>query len=782
MKKLYLFISLLIICFIGFSQVSCRFDSSQLNDNLISFECEYVNVPDSFVNPINYSLKILDKFFYSDQMIRVKVYFRSSEELGENVAGGAKPAENIINYSDNLLQNTYYPIALAEKVLNENINGQSADIIYIINSDLDYYLGYDGDTSYHKVDFITLTLHEMLHGLGFYSSISHQDTLAFFEGNYPTIFDRYVIDGQDNFVYQNDDSLYLSVTSNELYFKSQYSLAANLNTYPKIYAPNDYDEGGTFAHLDNELFPHYNQNSLMSPFKNRNESIHDIGDVTLGIMAQIGWADYFMQVQPSSDVQSYIDSVTVVAHIDTSLDVLDTYVVYSLDNFRNSDSLLVLFDSIDNMFSAAIPPAYPAFDHNVLYYVSSRDRYGNIITSKISDSLPYYNNFHVGTDTVAPLIEHTPYTFFHEDSIYFNITASITDNIGVGEAFVVVSYLDSLNSNDTLPMNNVFDDVYETLITFDDDFLNIIDTIAYKIVVKDVAYVQNIQFAPSDDFYIVPIFRKSSILYSYMQDFEADVSDFELRGFFIGLESGFENNALHSEHPYIVSGQDNVYVQYTATITKPLVINSTEAFLEFDEVVLVEPGEYGTTFGQFGFWDYVIVEGSIDKQTWHAFEMNGYDSRVYDGWLNQYYSSLSSDYSSLSEGSDNLFRHNKINLLMNKFIRPGDLVYIRFRLQSDAKKYAWGWCIDNIEIQKNVSTGMNEINDAFFVYPNPVDEKLFVSGIHGESIKCINIYDCLGRIVECSMLNPISVTNLDNGLYVIVVETSRAVYSSKFKK
>ncbi len=41
--------------------------------------------------------------------------------------------------------------------------------------------------------------------------------------------------------------------------------------------------------------------------------------------------------------------------------------------------------------------------------------------------------------------------------------------------------------------------------------------------------------------------------------------------------------------------------------------------MSFDEIVLVEPGETGTSYGDEEFWDYIVIEGSKDDvNTWLA--------------------------------------------------------------------------------------------------------------------------------------------------------------------
>ena len=49
----------------------------------------------------------------------------------------------------------------------------------------------------------------------------------------------------------------------------------------------------------------------------------------------------------------------------------------------------------------------------------------------------------------------------------------------------------------------------------------------------------------------------------------------------------------------------------------PLKFNESGMLINFNEIVLVEPGEDGSVFGSDDFYDYVIVEGSKNfGKTW----------------------------------------------------------------------------------------------------------------------------------------------------------------------
>jgi len=170
----------------------------------------------------------------------------------------------------------------------------------------------------------------------------------------------------------------------------------------------------------------------------------------------------------------------------------------------------------------------------------------------------------------------------------------------------------------------------------------------------------------------------------YINEFNQETTDFIITGFIIATPPGFLNGAIHSPHPY----HDGSHL--TAILRVPIIVASENAVLRYDDIAIVEPGETGTTFGDFRFWDYVVVEGSSDNgKTWLPLA-DGYDARYnMTDWLPAYARGM--------EGDPSMFVTHEVNLL-NTF-SAGETIIIRFRLFSDTIANAWGWVIDNLDIQ-----------------------------------------------------------------------------------
>ena len=87
-----------------------------------------------------------------------------------------------------------YPVALASKIAGKNTNASlQGDITLTVNSSVVWYLGTDGKTPTQRYDLVTVILHEMCHGLGFYDSFSLDGTGTIGSyGSEPLIYDTFV--------------------------------------------------------------------------------------------------------------------------------------------------------------------------------------------------------------------------------------------------------------------------------------------------------------------------------------------------------------------------------------------------------------------------------------------------------------------------------------------------------------------------------------------------------------------------------------------------------------
>ena len=192
--------------------------------------------------------------------------------------------------------------ALADAIAGRDTYPGQADLNANFNSNdaVSWYYGTDGNTPSGKMDFVSVVLHEIGHGLGFISGAGVSETTGgVIEGrlkigqlNLNYIYDTFVVNGSETAITTFDDpsaALFGQLTSNNLFWDGQEGKTANGGNRPRLYAPTTWDPGGTYTHLDESTFPAGNSDSLMTPLFERAEAIHHPGPITLGMFEDMGW-------------------------------------------------------------------------------------------------------------------------------------------------------------------------------------------------------------------------------------------------------------------------------------------------------------------------------------------------------------------------------------------------------------------------------------------------------------------------------------------------------------
>lgn len=116
------------------------------------------------------------------------------------ILGAAGPVRIINNFSNAPKQNTWYPVALANKFANSDLRPGEPDIQATFNADVDndaclgptkWYYGYDSNHG-GDVDLYVVVLHELAHGLGITGGANL--TSGSLQQNVPHIFETHTID------------------------------------------------------------------------------------------------------------------------------------------------------------------------------------------------------------------------------------------------------------------------------------------------------------------------------------------------------------------------------------------------------------------------------------------------------------------------------------------------------------------------------------------------------------------------------------------------------------
>jgi hypothetical protein len=219
-------------------------------------------------------------------------------DLGPGVLGFAGP-HAIVPLPGEPASSPWYPVALANALTGSDLippsSGESGVDIEASFSSTEpgIYYGTDSNPPANDIDFESIVLHELGHGLGFTGSATYQNGVGSFESP-PFVYDEFNISGTSvgtRFVDKanNSTSLGSAFTSDNAYWDGSEAVAANGGNRPKLYAPSSWSDGSSMAHLDEVTYPQGDPNSLMTPFVDNQEVIHSPGPITVGVMRDLGW-------------------------------------------------------------------------------------------------------------------------------------------------------------------------------------------------------------------------------------------------------------------------------------------------------------------------------------------------------------------------------------------------------------------------------------------------------------------------------------------------------------
>ena len=629
---------------------------------------------------------------------------------------------------------SYYPVALAEKMSGKNLNeGLSGELTLTVNSTMNWYFGTDGNTPVTKYDLVTVVIHEICHGLGFFDSFNVTGTVGSWGiGSLPAIYDTFIenINGTrltDSLKIPNNSQLLESLlTGNAVYFngpllrKYAVSVIPNFASRAKLYAPSTWDSGSSISHLDT-ITPRVN--SLMNPFIDRGEAIHNPGSYIFSILGDLGWINTRIIHTTAKDTEAHLTQLqlSTVIKSDTTYNHNKVGVVFSFDKFLTTDTLYLNSPLSNDTYNTVIN--IPSYNSELQYYFFVEDYFKRIYNSpslikdvpllKLSNTR---NHVFIGTDTVKPVITHTPVKYYLQsiDSIKFEATA--TDNLGIDSVYV--EYRLNNGPSKFVRLKNTSGDNYSIRLSARPLSLKGQDSIEYKLFAVDTAHIPNLASFPKTGFIVTSIEGLTSTLSNYSTDFSQAEPDFFNIGFTVTKPAGFSKYGLNSKHPYESPDTENKSIEYISILRHPLKFDETGLLFSYNEVALVEPGETGAVFGSSGFYDYVIVEGSKNfGKTWFNL-INGYSSTLFPAWLTAYNSSIVGDNSTFA-GNESLLQKHTFLYRPTANISAGDTMLVRFRLYSDPFANGWGWVVEDLNIGPLVDAISEVANHPVKLYPNP---------------------------------------------------------------
>ena len=758
---------------------------------------DYSLFPQKAKDAFEYAVSIWESIIESDIPIYIHASWRS---LDKNVLGSAGPADYFTNFKNIPHSNRFYPVAVVEKITKSEISDSlSPDIVATFNKDVNWYYGTDGQTPDLQYDFVTVVLHEITHGLGFtgFFSINNnkQGVYIFNEIGDAAAFDLLAVRKNNNqlvdtTIYKMPSILLGKVmVSNGLYANSPVAISVNNNQKPRLYAPSDFDEGSSIYHLNDLTYPSGNVNSLMTHAIGKGEAVHTPGPLTEGIMDDIGWRNMYLDFEKPKDIETVKPiSFKMSIESDYLIDTTSLFIFYSYDNFENhKDSLPLIIENTSKLFTAELLPTIET--GTIHYYLISKDTIGREFKLPTEAPKTLYT-LTIGPDSEPPVINHSPIQYYLLATDNLTLTTNADDNLGIDTVFVDYEINGEPQQSFGLTLDSFT--LYSGSFNFDLNILNDGDEITYSITAKDSAVAQNTTTVPDNGKFSFKVEKIFDPVGGYINDFNTSTGDFIFSDFDIYTDTSFTNPALHSPHPYPSPGVNNKTFNFSAILKQPIIIFEAGT-ITFDEIVLVEPGESQSVFGDGDFWDYVIVEGSKDYgKSWKQLS-DGYDSKANVTWKLNYNKEII-DNVSQAVGVPEWFVNNEINLSGNENFAEGDTILIRFRLFSDPFANGWGWAIDNLRIQFPVSSPVATLSPGnIMIYPNPFNDVVNISLQANKNIDeiKIDVFNMFGQKIHSTQNKnvfgeisyKIDLGNYADGMYLISVKENRKqVFSRKIIK
>jgi len=189
------------------------------------------------------------------------------------------------------LPDTWYGAALANELGGNDANGPDlAEIDILFNADVDgpealgsiaWYYGTDAQPG-SDVDFVTIALHELGHGLGFFEAVDPATGGWRTPNDQPAIFDRMLMRPQvGGFTDVRNAERLAAIISPPLLWKGANLIAFN-GAAAAVFTPDPFQPGASISHWDPAAAP----GELMSP--SYSGPMHDPG-LLLPALVDMGW-------------------------------------------------------------------------------------------------------------------------------------------------------------------------------------------------------------------------------------------------------------------------------------------------------------------------------------------------------------------------------------------------------------------------------------------------------------------------------------------------------------
>lgn len=252
------------------------------------------------LNAFQHAANIWGGLLQSNVTIRVQAQFDPLTCSGSSaILGSAGPMSAAANFSGAPRSNTWYANALANALFGSDLNTGMNDIGATFNSAIGttcafpntWYYGLDGNPPGNQVDFVTVLLHELGHGLGFLSfvDLSTGAKNSGYDDAYMVNLERHGASPADYPSMSNAQRLAASTDAGNLHWTGANVRAAAstlsagaTGDHVQMYAPNPAQSGSSVSHWSTVATP----NQLMEP--SYTQVIHT-PVLELPLFQDIGW-------------------------------------------------------------------------------------------------------------------------------------------------------------------------------------------------------------------------------------------------------------------------------------------------------------------------------------------------------------------------------------------------------------------------------------------------------------------------------------------------------------
>ena len=272
-----------------------------------NIEVNYSGFPSEARTAFQRAVETWEQHIKSDVTIRIDASF---ESLGAGTLGGTRP--NFVYALDEDEDGEFdFSVvdALADALTGGDQQPSEPDMLVSLNSDRsDWHFG-EGDASSGQIDFTSVVLHVITHGLGYLavtdvSGGEGEYGVDFPESNGPvplayTIFlaeqgtgSRAFLTDESEFS-NPSEALGNALTGDLLVFDGPGANATATRGSgpipPRIYAPSQYNSGSSISHLNEDTYSSGSTNALMTPFAGAAETNRLPGPIVCGQLDDMRW-------------------------------------------------------------------------------------------------------------------------------------------------------------------------------------------------------------------------------------------------------------------------------------------------------------------------------------------------------------------------------------------------------------------------------------------------------------------------------------------------------------